>query len=282
MDIDKPSMELYLHGGYVDCGNDVWRMQGSLGVSRAIGDKHLVAHSNIHNGCSTYPRHTSCMTNIVSTQARELHCHSPEQVQLNKRNSQFTLGGKQNAFAERKNLINNHVTQCNTSVIISNVHCQKKDATRCQQSTNHLYAQQAKLATQFRCSRQKKMATKPNCGQQQQVEADGKQICTLQKDSAERLDDNNAQATPQVTVVPCVDRYDKPHAKRTHRQTSNEIQKNSRPDISIIDTDGMEKRHGFRLYRKPVRGGRICVSIDEHHNRNRSSSASVPYGVSNL
>ncbi|GJX69636.1 probable protein phosphatase 2C 25 [Tanacetum coccineum] len=54
----------------------------------------------------------------------------------------------------------------------------------------------AKLATQFRCSRQKKMATKPNCGQQQQVEADGKQICTLHKDSAERLDDNNAQATP--------------------------------------------------------------------------------------
>nr|GEW80343.1 reverse transcriptase domain-containing protein [Tanacetum cinerariifolium] len=47
------------------------------------------------------------------------------------------------------------------------------------------------------------MATKPNCGQQQQVEADGKQICTLQKDSAKRLDDNTAQATPQVTVVPC-------------------------------------------------------------------------------
>ncbi|GKE29292.1 hypothetical protein Tco_1444676 [Tanacetum coccineum] len=30
-----------LHSGYVDCGNDVWRMQGSLRVSRAIGDKHL-------------------------------------------------------------------------------------------------------------------------------------------------------------------------------------------------------------------------------------------------
>ncbi|GJV85326.1 retrovirus-related pol polyprotein from transposon TNT 1-94 [Tanacetum coccineum] len=57
------------------------------------------------------------------------------------------------------------------------------------------------------------------------------------KASAERLDDNNAQATSQVTAVPCVDRCDKPHAKRTHRQTSNEIQKNSRPDISVIDTD---------------------------------------------
>ncbi|GJU25553.1 hypothetical protein Tco_1164174 [Tanacetum coccineum] len=86
----------------------------------------------------------------------------------------------------------------------------------------------------------KKIATKPNCGQQQQVEADGKQICTLQKASAERLDDNNAQATSQVTAVG-VDRCDKPHAKRTHRQTSNEIQKNFRPDISVIDTDGMEK-----------------------------------------
>ncbi|GJV12786.1 hypothetical protein Tco_1354327, partial [Tanacetum coccineum] len=85
-----------LHGGYVDCGNDVWRMQGSLGVSRAIGDKHL---------------------------------------------------GRRDTKA-----------------------------------------------------------------------------------SAERLDDNNAQATSQVTAVPCVDRCDKPHAKRTHRQTSNEIQKNSRPD----------------------------------------------------
>ncbi|GJS55840.1 hypothetical protein Tco_0629202 [Tanacetum coccineum] len=106
-----------LHGGYVDCGNDVWRMQGSLGVSRAIGDKHLAALSDIHNGCSTQPRHTS-------------------------------------------------------SVITSNVHCHRKDATRCQQQTNHLYAQQEKPATQFRCSRQKKIATKPNCGQQQQVEAD--------------------------------------------------------------------------------------------------------------
>nr|GEV77329.1 myosin-15 isoform X2 [Tanacetum cinerariifolium] len=63
---------------------------------------------------------------------------------------------------------------------------------------NHLYAQQEKLATQFRCSRQKKMATKPICGQQQQVEADGKKIFTLQNDSAERLDDNTTQATPQV------------------------------------------------------------------------------------
>ncbi|GKE38935.1 hypothetical protein Tco_1462340, partial [Tanacetum coccineum] len=203
------------------------------------------AHSDIHNGCSTKPRHTSCMTNIVSTEAGELHCHSPEQVQLNKRNSRFTLCGKQKSFAERKNLINNH----------------------------------AKPATQFRCSRQKKMATKPNCGQQQQVEANGKHIYTLQKDSAERLDDNNAQATPQVIVVPCVDYCDKPHAKRTHRQTSDEIKKKSRPDLSVIDTDEL---HTLQLSRKPVHGGRICVSIDERHDRNRSSSASVPYGVSNL
>ncbi|GJS69636.1 hypothetical protein Tco_0702477 [Tanacetum coccineum] len=207
-------------------------MQGSLAVSRAIGDKHLgyAAHSDIHNGCSTKPRHTSCMTNIVSTEAGELHCHSPEQVQLNKRNS-----------------------RCH------NVKCSP--------------------ATQFRCSRQKKMATKPNCGQQQQVEANGKHIYTLQKDSAERLDDNNAQATPQVIVVPCVDYCDKPHAKRTHRQTSDEIKKKSRPDLSVIDTDEL---HTLQLSRKPVHGGRICVSIDERHDRNRSSSASVPYGVSNL
>ncbi|GKA87156.1 RNA-directed DNA polymerase, eukaryota, reverse transcriptase zinc-binding domain protein [Tanacetum coccineum] len=38
---DNPPARTKLHGGYVDCGNDVWRMQGSLGVSRAIGDKHL-------------------------------------------------------------------------------------------------------------------------------------------------------------------------------------------------------------------------------------------------
>lgn len=28
-------------GGYVDCRNGVWRIQGSLAVSRAIGDNHL-------------------------------------------------------------------------------------------------------------------------------------------------------------------------------------------------------------------------------------------------
>ncbi|GJW02634.1 hypothetical protein Tco_1561490 [Tanacetum coccineum] len=108
-----------LHGGYVDCGNDDWRMQGSLRVSRAIGDKHL---------------------------GRRL----PFLI--------FTM-----------------------DVLLS------QD--------------------------------------------------TLHKAFAKRLDDNNAQATSQVTTVPCVDRCDKPHAKRTHRQTSNEIQKNSRPDISVIDTD---------------------------------------------
>nr|GEU94665.1 hypothetical protein [Tanacetum cinerariifolium] len=101
-----------------------------------------------------------------------------------------------------KNLINNHVTQCNTSVITSNVHCQKK----------------MQLG-------EEKDGHKTNCGQQQQVEADGKHMCTLQKDSGERLDDNNAQATPQVTVVPCFDRCDKSHAKRTHQQASDEIQK---------------------------------------------------------
>ncbi|GJV43058.1 hypothetical protein Tco_1427594 [Tanacetum coccineum] len=67
---------------------------------------------------------------------------------------------------------------------------------------------------------------------------------TLHKASAKRLDDNNAQATSQVTAVPCVDRCDKPHAKRTHRQTSNEIQKNSRPDISVIDTDVTQESTG--------------------------------------
>uniref|UniRef100_A0A803QYL7 PPM-type phosphatase domain-containing protein n=2 Tax=Cannabis sativa TaxID=3483 RepID=A0A803QYL7_CANSA len=28
-------------GGYVDCCNGVWRIQGSLAVSRGIGDRHL-------------------------------------------------------------------------------------------------------------------------------------------------------------------------------------------------------------------------------------------------
>nr|GEV64389.1 hypothetical protein [Tanacetum cinerariifolium] len=180
------------------------------------------------------------------TLSRELHCHSPEQVQLNKRNSHFTLGGKQNNFAERKNLINNHVTQCNTSVITSNVHCKKKDATRCQQPTNHLYAQQAKPATQF----------------------------VHFKKTAERLDDNNVQATPQVSTVMTnhmpSERIDK------HQMKSKQ---NSRPDISVINTDEL---HTLQPFRKPVRGGRICVSIDERHDRNRSSSASVPYDVSNL
>ncbi|GJX61229.1 probable protein phosphatase 2C 25 [Tanacetum coccineum] len=103
MDIDKPSMELYLHGGYVDCGNDVWRMQGSLGVSRAIGDKHLgrrdTLPSDIHNGCSTQPRHTA-------------------------------------------------------SIITSNVHCHRKDATRCQQQTvdsiEHVYTAFTHLIRQSR------------------------------------------------------------------------------------------------------------------------------------
>ncbi|GJW15573.1 hypothetical protein Tco_0019706 [Tanacetum coccineum] len=122
------------------------------------------------------------------------------------------------------------------AVLTSNVHCHRKDATRCQQQTNHLYAQQEKPATQFRCSRQKKIATKPNCGQQQQVEADGKQIC--------------------------VDRCDKPHAKRTHRQTSNEIQKNSRPDISVIDTDGAAIVHDRNTQDAKLLGRQLLISTD--------------------
>ncbi|GKC01399.1 hypothetical protein Tco_0987535, partial [Tanacetum coccineum] len=89
---------------------------------------------------------------------------------------------------------------------------------------------------------------------------------TLHKASAKRLDDNNAQATSQVTVVPCVDRYDKPHAKRTHRQTSNEIQKNSRPDISVIDTDACYSRM-LLLYWQEHPGCQITretVTTDQH------------------
>lgn len=33
--------ETSLQGGYVDCCNGVWRVHGSLAVSRAIGDRHL-------------------------------------------------------------------------------------------------------------------------------------------------------------------------------------------------------------------------------------------------
>lgn len=34
-------VELALQGGFVDCRNGVWRVSGSLAVSRAIGDLHL-------------------------------------------------------------------------------------------------------------------------------------------------------------------------------------------------------------------------------------------------
>lgn len=30
-----------MQGGYVDCSKGVWRLQGSLAVSRGIGDSHL-------------------------------------------------------------------------------------------------------------------------------------------------------------------------------------------------------------------------------------------------
>ena len=30
-----------MQGGYIHCCNGVWRVQGSLAVSRAIGDMHL-------------------------------------------------------------------------------------------------------------------------------------------------------------------------------------------------------------------------------------------------
>lgn len=32
---------LFWQGGYVDCYHGVWRIQGSLAVSRGIGDRHL-------------------------------------------------------------------------------------------------------------------------------------------------------------------------------------------------------------------------------------------------
>lgn len=36
-------MHIYVNvqGGFVHCRNGVWRVQGSLAVSRAIGDQHL-------------------------------------------------------------------------------------------------------------------------------------------------------------------------------------------------------------------------------------------------
>ncbi|GJT06597.1 retrotransposable element Tf2 [Tanacetum coccineum] len=140
----RSEREFMLHGGYVDCGNDVWRMQGSLGVSRAIGDRHL--------GYAFCP--------LIFTMV----------------------------------------------VLLS------QD--------------------------------------------------TLHKASAKRLDDNNAQATSQVTAVPCVDRCDKPHAKRTHRQTSNEIQKNSRPDISVIDTDGAAIVHDRNTQDAKLLGRQLLISTD--------------------
>ncbi|GJW30299.1 hypothetical protein Tco_0047174 [Tanacetum coccineum] len=160
MDIDKPSMELY-----VDCGNDVWRMQGSLGVSRAIGDKHLGRRD---------------------TNQMEEPKERPNEPEMSDNNV---------AYSPRQQV--------------------EKDIAESLYQVLSFY-ESGKIQEINKCK----------------------------KASAKRLDDNNAQATSQVTVVPCVDRYDKPHAKRTHRQTSNEIQKNSRPDISVIDTDVTQESTG--------------------------------------
>ncbi|GJW04318.1 transcriptional elongation regulator MINIYO [Tanacetum coccineum] len=48
----------------------------------------------------------------------------------------------------------------------------------------------------------KEVANNPNCGQPQQLQADNEQMCTLQKDSVGRFDQNNIRATSQATGVP--------------------------------------------------------------------------------
>lgn len=39
--MDKILVVIYMQGGYVDCCRGVWRIQGSLAVSRGLGDQHL-------------------------------------------------------------------------------------------------------------------------------------------------------------------------------------------------------------------------------------------------
>lgn len=39
--IEKILAIVYIQGGYVDCCRGVWRIQGSLAVSRGLGDQHL-------------------------------------------------------------------------------------------------------------------------------------------------------------------------------------------------------------------------------------------------
>lgn len=39
--VGSKALKFVLQGGYVDLCRGVWRIQGSLAVSRAIGDRHL-------------------------------------------------------------------------------------------------------------------------------------------------------------------------------------------------------------------------------------------------
>nr|GEX20693.1 hypothetical protein [Tanacetum cinerariifolium] len=137
----------------------------------------------------------------------------PQQVQLKERNVQFTHDGVQKPFSKVKTLANKHVSQHNTS-ITSNVYEQKT------QSTKHLYAQHSKLSSRNRHITQK-FASKSICGQQDKVQTNDKQKCILQKEYAERLDNNNAQVTSQVIVVPRIWRCDKSNGKIMYSETSN-------------------------------------------------------------
>nr|GEW75796.1 hypothetical protein [Tanacetum cinerariifolium] len=101
-----------------------------------------------------------------------------------------------------------------TSTIRSNVYGQKN------QSTKHLYAQDLKLSSQRRHISQK-FVSKSICGQQHKVQTNDKQKCTLQKEYGERLDNNDAQVTSQVTVVPRIRHCDKSLAKCMYAETSN-------------------------------------------------------------
>ncbi|GJX69297.1 hypothetical protein Tco_0305024 [Tanacetum coccineum] len=79
----------------------IYQMANSNVFSIVIGKdiaSSLFADSDIHNG----------ITNIVPTKGRKLLCDIRQQLQLNKRNSLFTLVGKQNPFAQGQSLINNH------------------------------------------------------------------------------------------------------------------------------------------------------------------------------
>nr|GEV36727.1 hypothetical protein [Tanacetum cinerariifolium] len=137
----------------------------------------------------------------------------PEQVQLKK--------------------INNHVTQHNTSrpstneclrttekdicnfasTIISNLYRGKSMQLEVnnQRTMSMRNSQNLLASVDVQC---KKFATKSICSHQQQVQLNDKQICTLQKGPAKRLDNNNAQVTSKETVVPRVRHCHNSHAKR--------------------------------------------------------------------